>query len=78
MVATGNVVKDFYVGNTHIRICDDYCRDKTPEQVKQILANIARISYHSMQLHTVRTMLAESLQRVVNEKTAASIGSYGK
>ena len=37
----GNVVEDFYIGNTHVMICDDYCRDKTPEQVQEILDRIA-------------------------------------
>lgn len=37
----GHVVKDFYIGNTHIQICDDYCRDKTKEEVDEILARIA-------------------------------------
>ena len=48
MVAEGNVVKDFYIGHTHIKICDDSCRDKTPEQVEAILARIARIALGSM------------------------------
>ena len=26
-----NIVRDFTVGNTRIKIADDYCRDKTPE-----------------------------------------------
>ena len=38
----GNVVRDFYIGNTHVRICDDYCRDKTKEEVQAILDRIAR------------------------------------
>ena len=37
-----NIVMDFTVGNTRIKIADDYCRDKTPEDVKQILREIAR------------------------------------
>lgn len=41
MVETGNVVMDFYIEGTHVRICDDYCRDKTPEQVEEILRRIA-------------------------------------
>ena len=48
MVAEGNVVKDFYVGHTHIKICDDCCRDTTPEQVEEILTRIARIAIGSM------------------------------
>lgn len=48
MVAEGNVVKDFYVGHTRIKICDDCCRDTTPEQVEEILTRIARIAIGAM------------------------------
>ena len=40
-IGEGNVVKDFKIGNTRIKICDDYCRDKTPEDVQAILDRIA-------------------------------------
>ena len=30
----GHVVKDYYIGHTHIIICDDCYRDKTPEEIK--------------------------------------------
>ena len=43
-VAVGNVVKSFTIGNTKVKICDDYCRDRTPEEVEQILARIADIA----------------------------------
>lgn len=36
------VVKDFYLGNAHIKIYDDYVV-KTPEQVQQILKRCAEI-----------------------------------
>lgn len=45
MTETGqspHIVRDFTVGNTRIKIADDYCRDKTPEEVQQILRRIAR------------------------------------
>ena len=48
MVAEGHVVKDFYVGHTHIKICDDSGRNTTPEQVEAIMARIARIALGSM------------------------------
>lgn len=48
MVAEGNVVKDFYVGHTRIKICDDCCRDTTPDQVEEIMTRIARIAISSM------------------------------
>ena len=41
MTAEGNVVKDFQIGNTRIKICDDYCRDTSPEEVQAILDRIA-------------------------------------
>lgn len=39
---TPNIVKEFSIGNTRIKIADNYCRNMTPEQVKKILRNIAR------------------------------------
>jgi len=40
-VNEGNVVKNFNIGNTRIKICDDYCHDTTPETVQAILDRIA-------------------------------------
>ena len=37
----GNIVKEFKIGNTTVKIADDYCRDKTPEDVQKILDRIA-------------------------------------
>lgn len=37
-----NIVRDFTIGNTRIKIADDCCRDKTPEDVRKILKEIAR------------------------------------
>ena len=37
-----NIVRDFTVGNTRIKIADDCCRDKTPEDVRRILREIAQ------------------------------------
>lgn len=42
MVATGNVVKEFNIGKTRVRICDDYCREKTKQDIEEILRRIAR------------------------------------
>jgi len=38
---TGSVVKTFKVGNTRIKICDDYCSGMTPEAVQTTLNKIA-------------------------------------
>lgn len=44
MVATGNVVKEFNIGNTRVKICDDYCRGKTSQEVEAILRWIAQMA----------------------------------
>ncbi len=36
-IPIGNIVEDFNVGNTHIMICDDDCRDKTQEDKKRTI-----------------------------------------
>lgn len=41
MVATGNVVKEFNIGHTRVKICDDYCRDKDKSDVDAILKKIS-------------------------------------
>lgn len=35
------VVKEMWLGNTHVFIHDDYCKDKTKADVDAILARIA-------------------------------------
>lgn len=42
MVKEGHVVEEFMIGNTKVKICDDYCREKTPEEVDAILKRIAK------------------------------------
>lgn len=42
MVATGNVVKEFTIGKTLVKICDDYCKEKTKAEVDEILKRIAK------------------------------------
>lgn len=42
------VVRDFYIGNTHVKIDDEYCRDKTPEEVQEILDRIADRAYRAI------------------------------
>lgn len=37
-----HIVRDFTIGNTRIKIADDCCRDKTPEDVRRILKEIAQ------------------------------------
>ena len=37
---SGNVVEDFTIGNTRIKICDDFCRTRTSGEVKEILNRV--------------------------------------
>lgn len=53
---TGNVVKDFMLGETRIRICDDCCRDKTPEDVDKILKQIAKDVLPSLRAKHVKDL----------------------
>ncbi len=57
----GHVVMEFKSGNTTLRICDDYCRDKTPEQVDAILDRIAKNAY--------RHLYAQEMQKRAKERT---------
>lgn len=45
----GHVVEDFYIEGTHIKICDDYCKDKTESDVAVILKRIANIVYPALE-----------------------------
>jgi hypothetical protein len=38
----GHVVWDHMNGNTRVRVCDDYCRNKTPEEVDAIIRRVSR------------------------------------
>lgn len=42
MAVVGNVVKEFNIGNTKVRICDDYCRNRTKAEIEEILRRIAK------------------------------------
>ena len=44
-----NIVEEYKVGNTTVKICDNCCRDKTPEDIDKIIKNIARIALDSYQ-----------------------------
>ena len=39
-----NVVEEFKIGNTRIKICDDYCYNRSDKDIEEILARIARKS----------------------------------
>ena len=52
-VRDGNVVRDFKIGNTRIKICDDCCRDKTTEQVDAILMRVAHLAQESLSTQNI-------------------------
>lgn len=60
-VEEGHVVKEFKIGNTTVRICDDYCRDKTKEDVDAILKRIAERAQRALTAQALRGELDESL-----------------
>ena len=37
-----NVVTEFEIGKTKVKICDDYCRNKNKEDVDKILKRISQ------------------------------------
>lgn len=38
---SGNAVESLRIGNTSVRICDDYCRSRTPDEINIIIERIA-------------------------------------
>ncbi len=46
--AKGHIVKSMQVGRTTIHIADDYCKDRTKEEVDVILKRIARNSFSAL------------------------------
>ncbi|HEZ7985987.1 MAG TPA: hypothetical protein RWO09_03510 [Ruminococcus sp.] len=48
MSGDGNIVRDYYSGNTHIKVADDYYRDKTAEEIEKILRDVAAIVQRAM------------------------------
>ena len=53
---SGNVVEDFTIGNTRIKICDDFCRTRTSGEVKEILDRVARRTVGSLTAALKRKM----------------------
>ncbi|MFL0245991.1 hypothetical protein [Candidatus Clostridium stratigraminis] len=43
-----NVVQEFKLGNTSIEICDDFCYNRTSDEVDAILARIAGRAQHQL------------------------------
>ena len=45
---SGNVVEDFTIGNTRIKICDDFCRTRTSGACKGSSDRVARRAVGSL------------------------------
>lgn len=54
MTVQPNVVKDYKIGNTVIKIADNYCRDKTADDVKRILRDVAAKAQRSISAMAVK------------------------
>ena len=50
----GNAVESLHIGNTRVRICDDYWRSRTPEEIKAILDRISLRAIGSLTAETTR------------------------
>ena len=55
--ATGNIVQDFKIGNTRVRIADDFCKNVSQDDVKKILERIAIKAQQSF--NAAETMVAQ-------------------
>lgn len=57
----GNVVRDYYIGNTRILICDDYCRNQTHEEREAIRRRASRIALEALSAQAAATVSCENL-----------------
>lgn len=62
MTVQPNVVLDYYIGNTRIKIADNYCANKTADDVKRILLEVARRAQRSLSAAAV-TEVNEQITR---------------
>ena len=51
---TGSIVKEFYLGKTHVLICDEACRNRPLEEQRQSLHNVSRIASEALRERPVR------------------------
>jgi len=57
---TGNIVDSLQIGNTRVRICDDYCRARTPDEIRCILDRIARRAFEALSAAPVHSRYEET------------------
>lgn len=55
----GNVVRNFSLGNTRVKICDDYCRERSPCEIDIILKRIASRALEQFTAATATTSCAD-------------------
>ncbi len=55
-IPEGNVVQEFKIGNTRVKICDDYCRGQTREEAEAIMANFCRVCLPHLQKVELKKM----------------------
>jgi len=48
MLKENKPVKEFSIGNTRIRIFNEYCRDRIPEELEAIKKNIAQAALQNL------------------------------
>lgn len=65
LMPKGHIVKDYNIGSTRVLICDDYCRDQTDEEVRDILKRLAEICRPSLVKYYMEH--PEELQGAENE-----------
>jgi len=63
----GHIVKDFKISGTRIKICDDYCRDKTPEDIQYILDKIAFKAQSHLDMQKPQIKLSCNVESISNK-----------
>lgn len=56
----GNIVESLQIGNTRVRICDNFCRAKTPDEIACILERIARRAFEALSAAPVHSRNEET------------------
>lgn len=69
-IPEGHVVKEFMIGNTRVKICDDYCRNQTREEAEAIMANFCRVCLPYLQKAELERMQKEAAEE--SEKNECS------
>lgn len=64
----GHVVKEFTIGNTRVKICDDYCRNQTREEAEQIMRNFCRVCLPYLQQAEYKRMQEEAAAAAQNQQ----------